>query len=208
MPALTPRATPVREGDSALVRVLEACIETLKAENEILRRRLAAAETWAAQAVIAAMSSPTMRSGQADCQRKAVTSPAAMIATLASVSLRADRNAARVRLPLWWRWRASVNAQNKLTASAPSSVSVRATGSGGAGMLNFCQAVQRVASPGTSRMPTSAIPTRARLRAVQPGATMIRELIEESSRNQCCRRTARQSRSQLRPRIRSRNRQC
>jgi hypothetical protein len=52
MPALTPRATPVREGDSALVRVLEACIETLKAENEILRRRLAAAETWAAQAVI------------------------------------------------------------------------------------------------------------------------------------------------------------
>jgi hypothetical protein len=39
-----PYATPVREGDSALVRVLEACIETLRAENEILRRRLAAAE--------------------------------------------------------------------------------------------------------------------------------------------------------------------
>ena len=52
MPALTPRATPVREGNSALVRVLEACIETLKAENEILKRRLAAAETWAAQTVI------------------------------------------------------------------------------------------------------------------------------------------------------------
>jgi hypothetical protein len=31
------------------VRVLEAHIETLKAENEILRRRLAAAETRAAQ---------------------------------------------------------------------------------------------------------------------------------------------------------------
>ena len=44
MPALTPYATPVREGDSALVRVLETSIETLKAENEILRRRLAAAE--------------------------------------------------------------------------------------------------------------------------------------------------------------------
>jgi hypothetical protein len=44
-----PRATPVREDDSALVRVLEAHIETLKAENEILRRRLAAAETRAAQ---------------------------------------------------------------------------------------------------------------------------------------------------------------
>ena len=46
-----PRAAPVRE-DDALVRVLEASIETLKAENEILKRRLAAAETWAAQAVI------------------------------------------------------------------------------------------------------------------------------------------------------------
>ena len=52
MPALTPRATPRREGDSALVRVLEASIEILKTENEILKRRLAAAETWAAQAVI------------------------------------------------------------------------------------------------------------------------------------------------------------
>ncbi len=32
--------------------MLEAAIETLKAENEILKRRLAAAETQAAQAVI------------------------------------------------------------------------------------------------------------------------------------------------------------
>jgi hypothetical protein len=52
MRASKPRATPVREDNSALVRVLEASIETLRAENEILRRRLAAAETWAAQAVI------------------------------------------------------------------------------------------------------------------------------------------------------------
>ena len=36
-------------GDSALVRVLEASIETLKAENELLRRRLAAAEALAAR---------------------------------------------------------------------------------------------------------------------------------------------------------------
>ena len=43
---------PVSEGDSALLRVLEATIEILKTENEILRRRLAVAETWAAQAVI------------------------------------------------------------------------------------------------------------------------------------------------------------
>ncbi len=48
MPALMPRAAPVREGDSALVRVLQAYIETLRAENEILERRLAAAEARAA----------------------------------------------------------------------------------------------------------------------------------------------------------------
>jgi hypothetical protein len=38
--------------DSALVRVLEASIEILKTENQILRRRLAAAETRAVQAAI------------------------------------------------------------------------------------------------------------------------------------------------------------
>jgi hypothetical protein len=37
MPALMPRAAPVPE-DDGLVRVLEASIETLKAENEILER--------------------------------------------------------------------------------------------------------------------------------------------------------------------------
>jgi hypothetical protein len=49
MPALPPRAM---SGDLARLYVLEAYIETLKAENESLKRRLAAAETWAAQAVI------------------------------------------------------------------------------------------------------------------------------------------------------------
>jgi hypothetical protein len=49
MSAFTPRAMP---DGLARLYVLEATIETLKAENEILRRRLAAAETWAAQAVI------------------------------------------------------------------------------------------------------------------------------------------------------------
>jgi hypothetical protein len=49
MPASKPRTTPVREDDSTLVLVLEAHIETLKAENEILTRRLAAAEARAAQ---------------------------------------------------------------------------------------------------------------------------------------------------------------
>ena len=51
MRASKPRATPGCE-DDALVRVLEASIEILKTENEILKRRLAAAETWAAQTVI------------------------------------------------------------------------------------------------------------------------------------------------------------
>ena len=49
MSAFMARATP---DDLALVRVLEASVEILKTENEILKRRLAAAETWAAQAVI------------------------------------------------------------------------------------------------------------------------------------------------------------
>jgi hypothetical protein len=38
--------------DLARLYVLKATIEILKTENEILKRRLAAAETWAAQAVI------------------------------------------------------------------------------------------------------------------------------------------------------------
>jgi hypothetical protein len=49
MSALPPRAMP---DDWARLRVLEASIEILKTENEILRRRLAAAETRAAQGVI------------------------------------------------------------------------------------------------------------------------------------------------------------
>ena len=49
MSAFTSRATP---DDLALLCVLEAAIETLKTENEILKRRLAAAETRAAQVAI------------------------------------------------------------------------------------------------------------------------------------------------------------
>ena len=47
-----PRAARAMPDDLALLRVLEASIEILKAENEILKRRLAAAETRAAQAAI------------------------------------------------------------------------------------------------------------------------------------------------------------
>jgi hypothetical protein len=49
MSAFTPRAVP---DDLARLYVLEATIEILKTENEILKRRLTAAETWAAQTVI------------------------------------------------------------------------------------------------------------------------------------------------------------
>ena len=49
MPALlSRRAAPVRRDNSALVRVLETTIETLRAENDLLQRRLAAAEARAA----------------------------------------------------------------------------------------------------------------------------------------------------------------
>ena len=51
MPALMPRATPIHADESALLHVLEAYIETLKAENEILKRRLAAAEVRAAREI-------------------------------------------------------------------------------------------------------------------------------------------------------------
>ena len=47
-----PILPPPMPDDLARLYVLEATIEILKTENEILKRRLAAAETWAAQAVI------------------------------------------------------------------------------------------------------------------------------------------------------------
>jgi hypothetical protein len=49
MPTFTPR---VMSGDWALLYVLEAYIETLKAENESLKRQLTAAEARAARAAI------------------------------------------------------------------------------------------------------------------------------------------------------------
>ena len=48
------------------------------------------------------MPRPTIRSGHAE-RVAAVTMPAAMIATFASASFLAERNVARVRLPLWVR---------------------------------------------------------------------------------------------------------
>src|SRR5437899_2403583 len=66
----------------------------------------------AASAFIAAMPSPTIRSGHPGSV-EAVTNPAAMIATFARASFRADRNAARVRLPLCARKCTSMNAHDR-----------------------------------------------------------------------------------------------
>jgi len=62
-----PRATPIHADHSARLRILEAYIETLKAENEILKRQLAAAEkrvereTAKAEGAIAEFSAITKR---------------------------------------------------------------------------------------------------------------------------------------------------
>jgi hypothetical protein len=54
MPATIPRATPLRANDTAHLHVLEAYIETLKAENEILKRRLVATEARAERLMVRA----------------------------------------------------------------------------------------------------------------------------------------------------------
>ena len=71
-PHLPPRAMP---DDLARLYVLEATIETLKAENEILRRRLAAAETWAAQAVITKRLDTLAAAARRGGARRARTAP-------------------------------------------------------------------------------------------------------------------------------------
>jgi hypothetical protein len=81
MPALPPRAMPE---DLARLYVLQATVEILKAENEILKRRLAAAETWAAQAVITKRLDP-----------------------LAPTSAPAEPEPRRSLLRYWFGWRAA-----------------------------------------------------------------------------------------------------
>src|SRR5437762_13336712 len=68
-----------------------------------------------------------------------------MIARFATVSLRAERKAARVRRPLWARDRASMNAHDKLIARAPRPVSDRGSAAGGIGAISFSHAVHSVA---------------------------------------------------------------
>src|ERR1700680_3952393 len=105
-----------------------------------------------------------------------------MIATFDTVSFRADRNAARVRLPPCARKRASMNAHDKLIAKAPRPVSDRGSGAGGIGATNFPHAVHTVARAGTSKIPARTIPKRARALALQLSPTAIRRLTDASSR--------------------------
>ncbi len=143
---------------------------------------LAASQTsFAASALTMAIPSPTRRSGQPERQNN-VTSPARMIAMFAKASLRADRNAARVRLPEWCRNLASTTAHARLTAKAPSPVPDSSQGSGGVGALNFCHAVQSSANAGTNRIAASTMPARALLRTDHPRAAKIKKLTAASSR--------------------------
>ena len=52
MPFLMPSAA--RTSEAARLHILEAYIETLKAENESLKRQLAAAQKWAARETVKA----------------------------------------------------------------------------------------------------------------------------------------------------------
>jgi hypothetical protein len=74
-------------GDLARLYVLEAYIETLKAENESLKRQLAAAETWAAQAVITKRLDP--------------------LRPIGATSLAAESESRRSWLRWWFGWRAA-----------------------------------------------------------------------------------------------------
>lgn len=142
----------------------------------------AACQTFrAASALMLKIPRPTIKSGQPDFVA-AVINPATIIAIFARASFRAERNAARVRLPLCVRKRANKNAQERFTTREPNPTSVRGMAAGGTGSRNFCHAVQTVLRLGMSKIPARAIPKRARLVARQPRATAISRLIEVSSR--------------------------
>src|SRR5260370_29954960 len=99
-----------------------------------------------------------------------------MIAILARASLRADKNAARDRLPAWSLNFASAMAQDRLIASAPRPVRVIGKGDGATGTMIFSHAVQAVATAGVSRVPASPKPRRARAPALPRNAPRIKRM--------------------------------
>ena len=81
------------------MRLFQSWWITRQTTAELCSVRAAFSTVIAASAFMAAMPSPTTKSGQADAHRS-VINPAAMMARLANASLRADRKAALVKLPL------------------------------------------------------------------------------------------------------------
>src|SRR3546814_14634132 len=114
--------------------------------------RAASQTSFAERRFTSAIARPTIRSGHAERHANAVTSPAATIATLANASLRADRKAAFVKLPLWRRYLARRIAQKRLTASATSAASTSGSAEGAIGTVNFTKTVLKVASAGQPKM--------------------------------------------------------
>jgi len=92
----------------------------------------------------------------------AMTSATAMMQVLVRVSLRDERNAACVRLPLRARKRTRRQAQHRFTTSAPDPVKDKRRGAGGTGTALFSQAIQSVAMPEASRIAARAMPTSER----------------------------------------------
>jgi hypothetical protein len=144
--------------------------------------RAASHTSQAAPAFNAAMPNPTIKSGQAETQRNAVTSPAPTIAKLAAASLRADRNAAVLRLPPECRTRANKNAHPKFTVNAPNPANVKGKACGATDAINFAHALHSVAKPGTRMITANANPMRARATALHAKANAINRVTAASSR--------------------------
>ena len=98
--AFMPRATP---DDLARLRILEASIEILKTENEILNRRLAAAETSAAQAVITlGLNRLAAVQRRRSAEPRATPLMAPLLVRFAGSELMTERDSSRSKIS--WNW--------------------------------------------------------------------------------------------------------
>ena len=78
-----------------------------------------------------------------------------MIARLTATSLRAERKAAPLSEPPWWRTRTSSSAQTVFTTAAPDAVTTNAVTSGATGSNALTTACQAATSAGTRMMRAS-----------------------------------------------------
>ena len=121
--------------------------------------------------------------GQPDFVAAVINSTATIIAIFARASFRADRNAARVRLPSMRTETRQHECTGKLHNQRTQSYQRQRNGRRRhRAARNFCHAVQTVLRLGISKIPERAIPKRARLVNRRPRATAISRLIEVSSR--------------------------